>query len=370
MINAPYFGSIQGGDYFVYPDGRILMSGAHELMDSIRGYEGIYNLIWFSNTGYLDTTQHHRYCNGSINEIFPLQDGRFLLSGVFNTYEGQSVGSIIRVEADGALDTTFSTDIEWGSARDFERLVDGRVIAVGYFRYANEIDTLHVLRLLPNGDRDLTFNNALDVQNAQYASFSPLRALHRLPDGRLLIGGNISSVEGLERSGLVMLDSSGYLLPNELAGEGCGLFQDFQFEAHAVLGIVPAGDGSYYIYGAYHGYDDGTTNDTYQRFISRLYGLNVGVQEATEASPQIQVQPNPSDGRFTLALTLPETLTLSGDLALQIYDAQGRLVERRNLGRQLQQSVALDLSAQPTGLYCAHLSDGMRILTGVRLVVE
>ena len=58
------------------------------------------------------------------------------------------------------------------------------------------------------------------------------------------------------------------------------------------------------------------------------------------------------------------------DLTLQVFDAQGRLVERRNLGRQLEQTVALDLSAQPAGLYSAHISDGKRILTGVRLVVE
>ena len=84
----------------------------------------------------------------------------------------------------------------------------------------------------------------------------------------------------------------------------------------------------------------------------------------------LKVYPNPSDGHFTLALTLPETLTFTGDLSLQVFDSQGRLLQRRNLGQQLRQTVALDLSAQPVGLYSVHLSDGKRILTGIRLVVE
>jgi hypothetical protein len=97
----------------------------------------------------------------------------------------------------------------------------------------------------------------------------------------------------------------------------------------------------------------------------------VGLEEnAMGLQNTLVVYPNPSTGLFTLALTLPATVALAGDLTLQVFDAQGRLVERRNLGRQLEQRIALDLTAQPTGLYSAHLSDGKRILTGVRLVVS
>jgi hypothetical protein len=97
----------------------------------------------------------------------------------------------------------------------------------------------------------------------------------------------------------------------------------------------------------------------------------VGLSELTDAYlDAILAYPNPSSGLFTLELTLSAAVSVSGDLTLQVFDAQGRLVERRNLGRQLEQRIALDLTAQPTGLYSAHLSDGKRILTGLRLVVE
>ncbi|MCB0763776.1 MAG: hypothetical protein KDB84_03660, partial [Flavobacteriales bacterium] len=57
---GPYFSSLQFGDYHVYPDGRIVISGSHQLSDSIRGFQGRYQLIWFTDQGYLDTTRTHR----------------------------------------------------------------------------------------------------------------------------------------------------------------------------------------------------------------------------------------------------------------------------------------------------------------------
>jgi hypothetical protein len=49
MNDGPYFASLQGGDYHVFPDGRVLMSGSHQLSDTIRGFVG-YEPIWFTNT--------------------------------------------------------------------------------------------------------------------------------------------------------------------------------------------------------------------------------------------------------------------------------------------------------------------------------
>ena len=108
MNLGPYFSSLQGGDYHVYPDGRLLMSGVHQLSDTARGFEGLYSLIWLSNTRYLDTTKTHRYCDGSIDYFKELPDGKFICSGGLTTYEGQPVNRVFRVQADGALDPTFN----------------------------------------------------------------------------------------------------------------------------------------------------------------------------------------------------------------------------------------------------------------------
>lgn len=97
----------------------------------------------------------------------------------------------------------------------------------------------------------------------------------------------------------------------------------------------------------------------------------VGLQEFTDAYVNaVTAYPNPSNGAFTLELDLPENAPITGDLLLQVFDMQGRQVLARGLGRDRYQRIALDLTNEPAGLYSAHLSDGKRILTGVRLVVE
>ncbi|MBZ0207798.1 MAG: T9SS type A sorting domain-containing protein [Flavobacteriales bacterium] len=97
----------------------------------------------------------------------------------------------------------------------------------------------------------------------------------------------------------------------------------------------------------------------------------VGINEiAYGLEHALRAWPNPSNGRINLSLELPEGLPLEGTLLLQVFDARGRLVVRKELGTQEAQTIPLDLSRQPAGLYSAHISDARRILTGTKLVLE
>ncbi|MBK7556771.1 MAG: delta-60 repeat domain-containing protein [Flavobacteriales bacterium] len=98
----------------VYADGAVA-SGQHLLSDSTRGFVGFYDLIWFSNTGYLDTTKVHRQSNGIMWEFKELPDGKFICSCSCTQYEGQPVDKVFRVYPDGTLDTTFHTGINMGN---------------------------------------------------------------------------------------------------------------------------------------------------------------------------------------------------------------------------------------------------------------
>ena len=62
MVSAPNFSALQAGDYHVFPDGRVLFSGKHQLSDADHGFVGDYCLCWFTDQGYLDTTRVHRTC--------------------------------------------------------------------------------------------------------------------------------------------------------------------------------------------------------------------------------------------------------------------------------------------------------------------
>lgn len=97
----------------------------------------------------------------------------------------------------------------------------------------------------------------------------------------------------------------------------------------------------------------------------------VGINEvAYGLGHALKVWPNPSDGRVNMALELPGGLPLEGDMMLQVFDMNGRVVLRKNLGTIEVQTIELDLSDQAAGLYSAHISDARRILTGAKIVIQ
>lgn len=345
MVNAPMFTIGLGGDYFVYPDGRILMTGTHHLSDTARGYVGDYNLIWFSNTGYLDTTAHHRACDGHINYIHPLSDGKFLLGGFWNEYDGTPLPNsthLIRVFPDGALDTSFQCPVNWGSVVCHHQLANGRHLITGTFTENGDPDTMQVVRLLPDGAIDESYNN-----HQQYLypygsapSYAGVIGLLPMDESRMIVVGGFTTVGNEARGGIALLDSLGNVLPDHFVDAGCGVWNDGFMDHAYIAGIVPAPDGSFYIHGSYHGYDDGTANYPGQRMVSRLYGLDVGVRE--EQRETWEVYPNPSSGSFSLRGGGNAPV----DVAL--YDGLGRLVRRWNNASSIP---TFNVQQLPAGLY-------------------
>jgi uncharacterized delta-60 repeat protein len=363
MNDGPYFTSLQGGDYHVYPDGRVLMSGAHMLDDPIRGFQGLYSLIWFSNTGYLDTTRTHRLCNGVIYEIEEQPDGKFLCTGSLTTYEGQPVGWVFRVEEDGTLDQTFNVPLQdLGRANDYHTLPDGRIVVGGFCRFGGVDPVRCLLRLNPDGSLDQSFT-LLDFEDSSSALEIPLVNSIFPFAGGYIVTGTFDRINGQERGGIAMVDLDGNLLPEPFNGMGCGGFQDGVTFRRALAGITPAADGNFYIYGTYHGYDDGTTNDTTQRMVSRLYGLEVGVRE--EKAMALNVYPNPTSDAFMVRTTQP----LVGGV-LHLVDAAGRRVQTWNWPSDVVAS-ELHVRGIPAGQYTLALdAQHTRVLGKLSILPE
>jgi hypothetical protein len=370
MSTQPLYSALQGGDYHVYPDGSILMSGAHSLYDTARGFVGIYNLIWFTNTGHLDTTKTHRYCNGVIYEIEQQPDGKFLCSGSCNTYEGQPVSRIFRVHPDGALDTSFNSMVYWGRASAILPLTNGRSILAGRFMRSDvPNDTIHIAQVLDDGTLDPTFDHTVSLGLGTLPNYLDLGAdpnsIQHWPGGRYLVTGTFQTVNGLPRKGICVVDASGALMP-EFAGAGIG---SYTYQGQVLSTVTDAfltPDNMLYVYGAYHGYTDGTTNDPDQRFITRLYGpdLSTAVSDATATVSQtLRVTPNPNNGQFIL--NLPADL---GPTQARLLDASGRVVQQYTLPAGTEQQ-HLGAAAEP-GAYVLVVegADGQR--WQARVVVE
>jgi uncharacterized delta-60 repeat protein len=373
MVNAPYFLALQGGDYHVYPDGRILMSGVHQVNYPDSNWVGFYNLIWFSSEGYLDTTRAPRMGDGVIYRFKELPDGKFICTGPMSQYDGHPTSAIFRVHADGRLDTTFITGVTWGQAACFLPLDDGRCYAGGLFRINGISDTLNLVRFLPDGSLDPTFNNghafiapppitSMFVRGV-VAGITPLDA------GRLVVTGTFRNVDGIQRGSICLIDTAGQLLDDHFSAGGCGPHTYQGFTDAAIQDIIIT-DSVCYIWGDYHGYNDGTTNDPLQRFVTRLYGPDFStrvMENADVVTTTLSILPNPAWS--STAITLGGTPT----------EFLGALVLRDLTGRSLAKQVVkgpgtewvMDVGSIPSGTYLITLLDAHGTqLTTERLVVQ
>ena len=325
---SPYFTASQGGDYHVYEDGRVLVTGSHMLSDSIRGFVGSYQLIWFSNQGYLDTTRIHRQANGLLWRFTALPDGKFLCSCNCSVYDGQPVGRIFRIHEDGSLDTTFQTDVNSGSVAAYYPLADGRVLVGGNFRRAAEPDQiLQFVRFMPDGSLDPSFNNFMYFGVADGLNSIPkVTNIVYWQDDMYFVMGVFRNVDGETRGGICVVDTTGQLLPYM---DECltGPFTYFGNTMASVHGIVPTPDGTgFYINGTYTGYTDGTINDTLQRFVSRLLveEVNVAVREKEPPMAPFRIQPNPAKDQVTF--TYSQALEDDPSESITIRDLGGKVI--------------------------------------------
>lgn len=365
MNSGPYFQSGTGGDYHVFPDGRVLLSGSHMLSDTARGFVGQYRLVWFSNTGYLDTTRVHRQANGTIWEFKELPNGQFICTCSCSQYEGQPVSRLFRINSDGSLDPSFQPGINWGNIYAYHGLPDGRVYAGGrYKRAAAPNDTLYLARFMPDGSLDPTFNhlNTLSTLPGMTGGAKTLR-LYPWLDGALFVTGVYQRVNGQPRGGICVINDDG-MLTSDMDACMAGAFSYQGSTNAAVVEMLPLPDGSgYYICGAYAGYDDGTINDPAQRFVSRLLVSELTTGAASLSlgeGPGVRVYPNPANGSATLQLE-----QVPRDATLVLRDALGRVLLRQRVGGHY-----TTLSIEHSGVYLVELwSFGERVATQ-RWVVE
>jgi len=265
------------------------------------------------------------------------------------------------------LDTTFQANVWWGGAYGFLPLEDGRVYAAGLFRVEGLSDTLHLVRFMPDGSLDPTFNNLLKFRVVETTASMGAVAnrIHSFGDDRLIITGAFELADGEPRRGICMVDTSGQLSMDAFVDAGCGNYNYNGFIHGSMRGIIPAPEGNYYIWGAYHGYDDGTTNDPQQRFISRLHGPHVGVQEVLE-QPVLRIFPNPAQEQVTFEF---ERSRLGSDASISVRDALGREVYRQRLsGRE--HPVVWDTRAVPDGSYIVTLLSGKGPPGSEKLIIQ
>ncbi len=181
----------------VQTDGNILVGGD--------------NILRLNNLGAVDTT-FTGSTNNSVHDLaIQPADGKILIGGNFSTVKGTGRAGIARLNSDGTLDTTFNPGSGIGTSGVVVAAIalqaDGKILIGGNFNSYNGTLRNKIARLNSNGSLDGTFNPGTGLSG----STDFVHALVSQPDGRILIGGYLSSYNGTALSHLGRLNYNGSL---------------------------------------------------------------------------------------------------------------------------------------------------------------
>ena len=146
--------------------------------------------------------------NGGVNALAVQPDGKVLIAGSFYLLNGVPWNHVARLRADASVDVSFdvsSTNGPNGYVGAVAWQPDGKVLIGGQFSGVSGAPCGAVARLNTNGTLDATFNlgTGLGGQNAQ--AF----ALGLLSTGKILVGGVFSTINGISRNCLALLNPDG-----------------------------------------------------------------------------------------------------------------------------------------------------------------
>jgi uncharacterized delta-60 repeat protein len=156
--------------------------------------------------------------NGSILHVALQSDGTLLIGGAFTTYDGRARRSIARLKSDGSLDLSFApgAGVEGGVTGIAVR-PDGKIVIVGGFSSVDGVARAHVARLNADGSVDRSF---APLALGDGGGGSPGVALYdtlALPDNKVIIGGSFAFVGGVEQTGVARLRPDGSRDPGFVA---------------------------------------------------------------------------------------------------------------------------------------------------------
>ena len=152
--------------------------------------------------GALDTSfKPYVRVPGSVTALAIQSDGKILAAGLFSHIGTQERSTLVRLNTDGSLDTSFLSPFV-GDVYDLTLQKDGSIIVAGRLALGNQLPSL--IRLQSNGSIDTSFIPTID-------KYGGITALAPQSDGKLVIGGSFTTVNGEARRGMARLNSDGTL---------------------------------------------------------------------------------------------------------------------------------------------------------------
>lgn len=150
----------------------------------------------------------------SVNLVELQNNGKIIISGNYRRYNNITQYTISRLNTDLTLDTSFSTSGPIPSTQlplDLDIQTDNKIVLAGWFTgFSGGSNGVGLARLNTNGSLDTSFNqggSGLNANQGYTSNKSYACAIQN--DGKILIGGDFWSYNGIKRLGIVRLNQNG-----------------------------------------------------------------------------------------------------------------------------------------------------------------
>lgn len=198
------------GRTFTYTSGNTTLTGYRDSL--VRDSIPIRQVVRFKLDGGLDNTYHFSGGttldggNGNILDAVMQADGKLVLVGAFSKFDNKAAGGIVRLNADGTVDDSFQvgkgatgyiTSINWNSTTQ-------RFVLTGVFSSFNNRSIQNILVLKADGSIDDTFVSG--NFDSGYPSFA-----QQLSNGLIVVSGNFKKYNNVRRAGFMILSPQGSL---------------------------------------------------------------------------------------------------------------------------------------------------------------
>lgn len=165
----------------VQTDGKILVGGDFNYMN----LETRHNIGRLNPDGSLDNS-FYSDINGTVYAIALQEDGKILIGGDFTTVDSIIRSYVARLNIDGSLDASFESDVP-DVVRTIAVQDNGQILIGGDFTYVFSSVRYHLARLNASGSLDSGFiANASDL----------VRSIVVQPDDKILAAGDFTSLVG------------------------------------------------------------------------------------------------------------------------------------------------------------------------------
>jgi uncharacterized delta-60 repeat protein len=193
-------------------DGKILISGG------FISYNGTTanRIIRLNTDGSIDSTFVYGtgFNTGLALAIAIQPDGKILVGGEFTAYQGTAASKIIRLNSDGSIDGTFNPGTGFNNTVNAIAIqADGKIIVGGQFNSYNGTGANRIIRLDPDGSIDATFVYGLGFN-------STVQSIVIQADGKIIVGGGYTGYQGTGANRIIRLDDDGSIDGTFVYGTG------------------------------------------------------------------------------------------------------------------------------------------------------